>query len=384
MANLTVIGAGFGGLTAARALRRAAPDAKITLIAPRREFVYAPSLIWIPTKLRKAEDLVLPLDRFLRVNDIAFHQGAVSGIKDGGRTVVTDTGPNGTVDVANDGLIIASGGRFIRKLAGIENAIVPCSGVKEAQDIHDRLHTMMAGDGGTIAMGFGGNPNEPSGVRGGPIFEFLFGIDTYLRKQGQRDKFKLVFFSPAPKPGIRMGEKAVDRLLGEMAKRGIETHLGHKMKAFEADKVVTEGGEFAADLILFMPGLTGPAWVQDAGLPLSSGGMVQADMRCQIKGWDKTYVVGDSGSYEGGPDWMPKQAHMADLQAKTAAKNLVAELSGKPAEHTFKVELVCIVDTLNSGTMVYRDMERSRLLPMSIFGHWLKRMFESHYLRAFR
>lgn len=379
MVKYTVIGAGFGGLTAAHQLRKRDPRAAITLIAPKRQFVYYPSLIWVPTKLRRAEDLVLKLDHFLVTHNIEFHQGAVSGLEDGGRTVVTDAGT-----VANDGLIIASGGRFIRKLPGIENAIVPCSGTKEAQEIHDRLHAMMAGDGGTIAMGFGGNPKEPSGVRGGPMFEFLFGIDTYLRQQNKRDKFKLVFFSPAPKPGIRMGEKAVDRLLKEMANRDIQTHLGHKMKAFEADKVVTEGGEFPADMILFMPGLTGPAWVQDSGLPLSEGGMVQADMRCKIEGWEKTYVIGDTGSYLGGPDWMPKQAHMADLQAKTAVKNLLTEMSGQPANKIFRVELICIVDTLTSGTIVYRDPKRSILFPMSIFGHWSKRIFETHYLKAFR
>ena len=379
MTQYTVIGAGFGGLTAAESLRKHDPDATITLVAPKREFVYYPSLIWIPTKLRTAADVVLPLDHFLASHRIAFHQGAVTGLADGGRTVVTDTG-----NVVNDGLVIASGGRFIRKLPGIEHAIVPCSGVKEAQEIHDRLHALMAAGGGTIAMGFGGNPNEPSGVRGGPVFEFLFGIDTYLRKRGLRDKFKMIFFSPAPKPGIRMGEKAVGRMMGEMKKRGIETHLGHKMKGFEAAKVTTEGGEFAADLILFMPGLTGPAWVADAGLPLSPGGMIQADMTCRVDGFAKVYVVGDSGSYAGGPDWMPKQAHMADLQAKTAAKNLVAEIAGRPATDTFRVELVCIVDTLDSGTMVYRDLKRNVLLPMSVVGHWSKRWFEGHYLGEFR
>ena len=43
--------------------------------------------------------------------------------------------------------------------------------------------------GGTIACGFAGNPNEPSAVRGGPMFEFLFGIDEQLRREGRRDKF---------------------------------------------------------------------------------------------------------------------------------------------------------------------------------------------------
>ena len=42
-------------------------------------------------------------------------------------------------------------------------------------------------NGGTIAMGFGGNPKEPTAMRGGPMFEFLFGLDTWLRKQGTRE-----------------------------------------------------------------------------------------------------------------------------------------------------------------------------------------------------
>ncbi|CCQ75006.1 NAD(P)/FAD-dependent oxidoreductase [Magnetospira sp. QH-2] len=378
MTRISIIGAGFGGLTAARQMRRQAPDATITLIAPKKEFVYAPSLIWVPTKVRRGEDLIIPLDHFLKENRIDFHQGAVTGLEDGGRTVVASS-----EKVANDGLIIASGGRFIRKLPGIEHAIVPCSGVAEAQQIHDRLHEMMASGGGTIAMGFGGNPKEPSGVRGGPMFEFLFGIDTYLRKQKCREKFELVFFSPAPKPGIRMGEKAVDRLLKEMAKRGVKTHLGHKMKGFEADKIKTEGGEVAADMILFMPGLTGPAWLADTDLPLSEGGMVRADMHCRVEGWEKTYVVGDTGSFKG-PDWMPKQAHMADLQAKAAVPNLLTELAGGTPSETFRVELICIVDSIDKGTMVYRDAKRNLMLPMAALGHWSKRWFESHYLKEFR
>jgi hypothetical protein len=96
------------------------------------------------------------------------------------------------------------------------------------------------------------------------MFEYLFGIDTLMRKQGRRDQFKLVFFSPAEKPGNRLGEKAVKGLLGEMKKRDIQTELGHKMKGFEANKVKTEGAEFDADLILFMPGMTGNLWFDNS------------------------------------------------------------------------------------------------------------------------
>ncbi|MGV6857395.1 MAG: NAD(P)/FAD-dependent oxidoreductase [bacterium] len=374
MAKVVVIGAGFGALTAVRALRAEDKNVEITVVAPRAELVYLPSLIWIPSGLRKGDDLRVDLNNFFRRQNVEFFAGSVTGLKDDGRTVVTDAG-----EIANDGLIIASGGRFIKKLPGIEHAITVCEGIAAAEKIRDRLKAM---DGGTVAIGFGGNPKEPSAVRGGPMFEVLFGLDTQLRREGRRDKFDLVFFNPAEKPGQRLGEKAVAGLLKEMKTRGIRTHLGHKMKAMEADKVITEGGEIPADLILFMPGMTGPAWTADADLPLSPGGMISADEHCKVAGFNNVYVVGDSGSFPG-PGWMPKQAHMADLQAEAAANNLLAEMAGKAERKTFKVELVCIVDTLDKGILVFRNAARTVVFPCKLF-HFSKRFFEWMYLRKYR
>lgn len=45
-------------------------------------------------------------------------------------------------------------------------------------------------------------------------------------------------------------------MLARMQALDIDTHLGHKPLRFEPDKVVSEGGEFSADMILFMPDLT--------------------------------------------------------------------------------------------------------------------------------
>lgn len=375
MNKITIIGAGFAALSAVRQLRKQNHDVEITVVAPRAELHYLPGIIWIPNGLRTREDLTIDLANFFQRMNVKFHQGNVTGLRDAGRIVETDNG-----EVSNDGLIIASGGRFIKKLPGIEHAITPCEGISAAEKIRDRLKAMQ---GGTIAIGFAGNPNEPSAMRGGPMFEFLFGIDTLLRQQNRRDKFNLVFFSPAPQPGNRLGPKAMSGLLSEMGKRGIETHLGHKMKGFTAEKVTTEGGEFNADLILFMPGMTGNLWFDNTTLPRSAGGLLKANQHCKVEGWDKVYVAGDSGSFPG-PDWMPKQAHMADLQAEAAAKNLLADLCGGLADATFKVELICIVDSVDKGTLVARTEKRSIVLPACRVFHWMKRGFEWWYLRQYR
>ena len=375
MHRITLIGASFAALTAVQRIRALAPATEITLIAPRPEFVFYPSLIWIPDGLRRGEDLRIDLRAFLLRQDVRFHQASVTGLTTGGRRVLTNAGP-----VDNDGLIIATGGRFIKRLPGIEHALIPCASIEAAEAIRDRVQAL---SGGVIAFGFAGNPNEPVAVRGGPMFEFLFGIDALLRRQGRRDRFKLVFFSPAEQPGQRMGPPAVARLLRRMAELGVETRLGRKMVRFEADRVVTEGGEFAADLILFMPGLTGPAWLDQTELPKSPGGMIQADAQCRVPGWERVYVAGDAGSFPG-PDWMPKQAHMADLQARAAAANLLVELAGQTPAATFKTELICILDMLDRGMLVWRTPERLITLPPTRFGHLAKRFYEWWYLRQYR
>lgn len=375
MPRVTVVGAGFGALTAVRKLRAADPKLGIDLVAPKPEFVYYPGTIWIPTGLRDPEDLVIPLERFFERHRVDYHRASATGLRDGGRLLETTQG-----GIRNDGLIIASGGRFIRKLPGIEHSFLPCGGVEVIAQVRDRLQAL---EGGTLAFGFSGNPKEPAAMRGGPVFEFLFGIESWLRKQGRRERFRLVFFTPAEKPGQRLGPKAVDGLMREMAKRGIETHLGHKLKGFEADKVMTEGGEFNADMILFMPGMTGNQWFDNTELPRSPGGMISANAHCQVEGWDKVYVAGDSGSFPG-PEWMPKQAHMADLQAEAAVANLLDEFAGKTASHTFKAELICIVDTRTSGMLVSRTPTKNLVLPAFVGFHWAKRLFEWNYLRQYR
>jgi len=158
-AKVTVLGAGFAGLSTIRELRRRDARVEITLVAPRAELHYLPGIIWIPSGLRRRDDLVIPLANFLRRMRASFQAGEVTGLGDGGRAVTTTTG-----DVRNDALVIATGGRFIKKLPGIEHAITPCEGIAAAERIRERLRAMT---GGSIAIGFAGNPNEPTAVRGG-------------------------------------------------------------------------------------------------------------------------------------------------------------------------------------------------------------------------
>ena len=375
MKHIIIIGCGFAGLTSVRTLRKQSKSLKITLIAPKAELVYLPSLIWIPSAKVSAQDICVPLEKFFKRYQVNYIKDRVVGVESE-RTVCTEKG----VRIDSDALIIASGGCFIKELPGIEHAITPCENISATEEIKEKLAKMA---GGTIAFGFSSNPNEPSAMRGGPIFEFLFTIDTQLRKEKRRAQFELIFFSPAPKPGIRLGENAVGKLLLEMKKRGIKTHLGHKLKSFSAHKIISEGGEFDADLILFMPGMTGNKWLDNTPFKRSKGGLLAADKFCQVIGAKMVFVAGDAGSFPG-PEWQPKQAHMADLQAVAAAKNALLNLANKTAQHTFQSELICIVDSLDKGMLVKRSADSALILPPLRLFHYVKRIFAWWYLRQYR
>ncbi|MBF0453795.1 MAG: NAD(P)/FAD-dependent oxidoreductase [Magnetococcales bacterium] len=376
--QVTIIGSNFAALAAINRLRHldAGRRLEITVIAPKAEFFYYPSLIWIPNAQRQGTDLKADLTPFFQRMGVIHHPGRAVGIEKKGRQVVTDRGV-----VENDALLIASGAAYIDKIPGMEHAINPCSGLGAAENFRTRLAAM--GEGGTLAFGFGGNPKEPTALRGGPMFEFLFGTHTYLKRRKKRDSFKLAFFAPMPKPGQRLGPKAVSGLLGAMEKRSIETHLGKKISHFSPSGVQLEEKSLSADLTIFIPGMTGSKWFANTGLSLSEGGFFKADEQCRVEGGERVFVAGDAGSFPG-PDWRAKQAHMAELQARCAADNLFADLNGQRGKQTFRTELICIVDTLDRGMFVSRFKKFNLILPPCRLMHWTKQLLEFKSLYPYR
>ncbi|MGN7611669.1 NAD(P)/FAD-dependent oxidoreductase [Magnetococcales bacterium HHB-1] len=375
--HVSIIGSGFAALAAIRKLRHLdlARKLTITLISPKAEFVCLPSLIWVPSGQRDGQAITASLKKFFKENEVIHHAGEARAIKDGGRTVITSAG-----EVKNDGLIIASGATYMKKAPGLEHTFNPCSGIPAVEAIKRRIQGL---SGGTIAMGFAGNPKEPAGVRGGPMFEFLFGLDTQLKQEKRRQNFKLAFFTPMPEPGKRLGPKAVKGLLAAMKKRKIETFLDAKIAGFDAGGVNTNKGRIDSDLTLFLPGMVGSPWFKNTGLPLSAGGFIRGDAKCRVPEHHAVYVAGDAGSFPG-PDWKAKQAHMAEIQAYTAATNLYSELKGQEPLKTFRTELVCIVDTLNSGILISRFPRFSLILPPNPLMHWVKQKIEQKIMAPLR
>jgi len=373
--NIIVVGTSFAGLMTIKTLRREGCNAAITLLAPRPERFYYPSIIWVPVGLYKEFDLTFPLDNFLRRHSVDYISGRVTGLDAGRQRLQTTAG-----EMEYERLVIACGGRSLKQLPGIEHVFIPCDGYESVVAMTERLAAL---EEGTLAFGFSGDSNGPAAIRGEPLVEFMFGMDTLLQRQKRRDRFNLVFFSATLNFDVRWGAWAMGVLQREMERRGIQTHVGYQIEGFGVDRVITTGGDIKSDLTVFIPEMIGPDWAAQSDLPLSEDRFIRADAHCRVSGFEgSVYVAGDAGHFPV-PNWVTKQGHMADLHAQALARNLIGDLHGKRTKHTFRQEFICIVDTLDAGILIFRDQTRSLVFRSKLL-HWAKRLFIWIYLYGYR
>ena len=368
--NILVLGGGFAGLEAAIALAKER-FFNVTLISNREYFYVYPISIWIPTRGNAFADVTVPLEKLAeRRNFNLIIDEVVEIIGKENKILLKDNGEKNF-----DYLIVAIGADKM-KPKGVEFTSSICGDPEEALEIQKQLDILIAKGHGKIAMGFGGNPKDPSAVRGGPAFELFFNVHHKLKKLGIRDKFELTFFAPMKNPGVRMGENAVSKMKMIFDMMNLKSHYGKKIKEFQKNKVVFEDDSILeADLIVFVPANKGKKNMVNSDLPLSEAGFIEINEFCEVKGFKNIFAVGDVAQLEGA-DWKAKQGHLAEIMARNAAENIIIKENNLPQDfksYIHHINILCVMDTGNGAAFVYRDDKSQIMLPLPWIGHWLKK-----------
>jgi len=369
MKKVLVLGGGFAGVEAAIYLRKQELD--VTLVSDRDFFYIYPTSIWIPTGEVSNEDVSVPLDELAFAHGFELIIDPVTALDAKAKCVTLQSG---RVLDEYAYIVVALGQDKIQH-KGIENTLSICGKPEEATALHEKLDALVQKGSGKIAMGFGGNPKDSSAVRGGPAFEVLFNVDTYLKRKGLRENFELTFFAPMEKPGMKMGHNAVAMMdkMFEMTK--IHKKVGSKIVAFEEDGISFEDGtKIESDLTMFISAGTGHSIVAASGLPLSDAGFVVTNEYNEVEGFDGIYVIGDSASLMG-PDWRAKQGHVAEVMARNVAYNIFQNAQNIDSKKGYleHINILCVMDTGNGAAFVYRDDKGGKMIPMPIVGHWMKK-----------
>lgn len=369
MKKILVLGGGFAGIESAIYLRK--QGFNVTLVSDRDFFYIYPTSIWIPTAETKFEDVCIDLKALQEAHGFELLVDGVASIAANEHKVTLQSGK-----VLNeyDYLVLAMGASKM-KPKGAEHTLSICGAPEQSIAIKERLEELMKKGSGKLAFGFGGNPNDTSAVRGGPGFELLFNVHNMLKKKGIRDNFELTFFAPMPKPGARMGEKALAMMDIFLKRTKVEKHFGKKIKMFESDGVVFEDdSKLQSDFTMFIPAGDGHEVIKTSDLPLNAAGFVKINDFCEVEGFENIYAVGDVAALEG-PEWRAKQGHLAEVMARNTAFNIASRERGNSerkgyAEH---INILCVMDSGDGAAFVYRDDKKAKMIPMPLVGHWLKK-----------
>lgn len=255
------------------------------------------------------------------------------------------------------------------------NTLSICGAPEEATALYGKLDKLIAQGKGKIAMGFGGNPKDSSAVRGGPAFEVLFNVDTYLKRKGIRDQFELTFFAPMDKPGQKMGTKALMMMDKMFHMTNINKKIGSKIVSFDADGISFEDGtKVESDMTMFISAGKGHPVLEASDLPLSEAGFVLTNEYNEVEGFDNVYAIGDSANLMG-PDWRAKQGHVAEVMARNTAYNIFQDSQNIDSKESYieHLNILCVMDTGNGAAFIYRSDKSTKMIPMPIVGHWMKK-----------
>jgi len=371
MSNVLILGGGFAGVESAIFLKKYGIN-DVTLISNRDFFYIYPTSIWIPTGESTLEDNSIKLQDLANVHNFNLVIDEVTQIKAKENKVITK---NGEFDF--EYLIIAIGSGKV-KHEGSENFLSICAQPQDALEIKKRIDELISKGSGKIAMGFGGNPKDPSNVRGGPAFEVLFNVHNKLKKLGIRDNFELTFFAPMKEPGARMGKQALKMMDIFFNKLNIKTHFGKKIKRFEKDGIVFEDdSKLESDFTMFIPAGDGHEVFKNSDLPLNEAGLIKINDFCEVlldTNKSKIYAIGDSAAIEG-PDWRAKQGHIAEVMARNTAYNIAQTTKGKSDKKGYKehLNILCVMDSGDGAAFVYRNDKGGKMIPLPIIGHWIKK-----------
>ncbi len=375
--KVLILGGGFAALESAIWLKKYGFD--VTVVT-NREYMYVyPISIWIPTGEYKFEDCIIDWKELSRVHGFELKFNKVKKIDIKNKKVECE---NDESRCDFDYLIIAIGADKV-KHKGSEHFLSICGAPEESLKIKEKLDELIKRGHGKLAFGFGGNPKDPSNVRGGPAFEVMFNVHHKLKKLGLRDNFEITFFAPMPKPGARMGQKALKIMDAWFDRLNIKQIKGKKITEFVKDGVIFEdGSKLESDLTMFIPAGNGPELFKDTGLPLNEAGFIKINEYCEVMhDFDETssdkfpiFAIGDSAAIDG-PDWRAKQGHLAEVMARVTAYNIKMMEEGKEArkEYISHINILCLMDSGDGAAFVYRDNKRAILIPLPVIGHWMKK-----------
>src|SRR5881296_2995734 len=286
--TVVIVGAGFGGLRAARALKRAPVD--VVLLDRHNYHLFQPLLYQVATAGLEPDNIARPVRAILRgQRHFEFRMVEMTGLDLASKHVVTSDGP-----ISYDYLILAPGGET--NYFGIESIRQHGFGLKDtAEAVAIRNHVLGCFERGML---------EPDAERRRALLTFAIvgGGPTGVEMAGALSELiRLVLVKDYPRLNIKdvlvLLVEATDRLLGPMPARlrdaaaetlwrkHVDVRFGATVADYDGSRVVLKSGEIIpAQTVIWAAGVRAASLATTLGLSAARQGRIPVEPTLQLAG----------------------------------------------------------------------------------------------------
>ena len=331
--RVVIVGAGFGGLNAARALRRAAVS--ITLVDRNNYHLFQPLLYQVATAGLTPNEIAYPTRSIFRnQKNVDVCMTEVVGVDLDGRRLRTADG-----EIPYDYLVLAMGART--DFFGIDGIAEHGLALKDVDDaVTIRNHVLHALERAaletdearrrewlTIVVVGGG----PTGVEmAGALSEL---IRVALKKDYrwlQPSEVRILLLEAAPRMLPGMPEDLAADAVTRLRRKHVDVRLDRRVEGFDGASVRVAGGDpIPARTLIWSAGVRIADLAAEIGTPAAKQGRLIVEPTLALPGHPEVFVVGDATYMEDGGEPLPMMAPVAIQMGRTAGENIARAVEGR-------------------------------------------------------
>lgn len=332
MANILIIGGGFGGLIAAERLgQKLGSGHEITLVSPRSKFTFYPGLVQLAFGEVDEEDITFDLRSKLKELGVRFVQGELVYLNPE-RHRAEITGEDLLGELGYDFVVLAPGRRLAtEKVPGFFEHAHHLLGTGAAVRFGAAVRNFREG---TIVLGLCPGARLPV-----PVCETAFALARRFEERINEGQVHIKVVFPGSVKHAFGGADLHKELEAAFARHRINVLYDIPISEITADEIIsTEKHRIRHDLLMLIPPFRGQAILNDLGA-LDDDDFIKVDGFMCVQGRRNTYAVGDVVAFSG-----PKFAHMAVRQGNVAADAIIDRLNGREPATEYYHEIATVID----------------------------------------